>query len=180
MLGGLQGAIGWLMVASGLKPGMTAVAPVKLMLHLTTASIIFAGLVATATSLGRTALVGGDAMRPRVIALRRLAGWIVFTVLLQIAIGALVAGSKAGLIYNTWPLIDGTLVPPLSGLFFTTPWYREPRRQSPHRAVRTPYGGLSPARPDVVAGGALQAGTRRIRHRRGERLRSRASWPPRQ
>lgn len=122
LLGGLQGAIGWLMVASGLKPGMTAVAPVKLMLHLTTASIIFAGLVAAATSLGRTAL-GGSTLDTRVVALRRLAGWVVFTVVLQIAIGALVAGSKAGLIYNTWPMIDGTLVPPLSGLFFTTPWY---------------------------------------------------------
>jgi len=123
ILGGLQGAIGWLMVASGLKPGMTAVEPVKLMLHLTTASLIFAGLVATATSLGRTALVGGGTLDSAAVALRRLAGWVVVTVLLQIAIGALVAGSKAGLIYNTWPMIDGTLVPPLSGLFFTTPWY---------------------------------------------------------
>ncbi len=48
LLGGLQGAIGWIMVASGLKPGMTAVAPVKLMLHLTTASLILAGLLAVA------------------------------------------------------------------------------------------------------------------------------------
>ena len=44
-LGGLQGAIGWIMVASGLQPGMTAVAPLKLALHLTTASLILAGLV---------------------------------------------------------------------------------------------------------------------------------------
>ena len=108
MLGGLQGAIGWLMVASGLKPGMTAVEPVKLMLHLTTASLIFAGLVATATSLGRTALVGGgtlDSRRPLRCAVLLDGSWS--TVLLQIAIGALVAGSKAGLIYNTWPMIDG-------------------------------------------------------------------------
>src|SRR5689334_18667863 len=52
LLGGLQGAIGWIMVASGLKPGMTAVAPVKLMLHLTTASVIMAGLLAVASGLG--------------------------------------------------------------------------------------------------------------------------------
>ena len=45
ILGGLQGAIGWIMVASGLQPGMTAVAPIKLALHLTTASLILAGLV---------------------------------------------------------------------------------------------------------------------------------------
>jgi cytochrome c oxidase assembly protein subunit 15 len=115
-LGGLQGAIGWLMVASGLKPGMTAVAPVKLMLHLTTASIIFAGLVAVAVSLKARAAEDAPASA------RRVAGWLVVAVLVQIALGALVAGSKAGLIYNTWPLIDGTLVPPLKDLFFTTPW----------------------------------------------------------
>ncbi|MCZ8097681.1 MAG: COX15/CtaA family protein [Burkholderiales bacterium] len=115
-LGGLQGAIGWLMVASGLKPGMTAVAPVKLMLHLTTASIIFAGLVAVAVSLKeRAAERAPPSARP-------LAGWLVVAVLVQIALGALVAGSKAGLIYNTWPLIDGVIVPPLKDLFFTTPW----------------------------------------------------------
>ncbi len=115
-LGGLQGAIGWLMVASGLKPGMTAVAPVKLMLHLTTASIIFAGLVALAVSLRERAAEDAP------VAARRLAGWIVVAILAQIALGALVAGSKAGLIYNTWPLIDGTFLPPLRDLFFTAPW----------------------------------------------------------
>ncbi|MHB2166051.1 COX15/CtaA family protein [Alsobacter sp. R-9] len=116
-LGGLQGAIGWLMVASGLKPGMTAVAPVKLMLHLTTASIIFTGLVAVAVGLRERK---AEAVPGR---FRRLAGWTVVLTLLQIALGALVAGSKAGLIYNTWPLIDGRLIPPLSDLFFGTPWF---------------------------------------------------------
>src|SRR5919112_5380761 len=50
-LGGLQGAIGWIMVASGLEPGMTAVAPIKLMLHLVTASAILACLVWVASGL---------------------------------------------------------------------------------------------------------------------------------
>src|SRR5919112_1934129 len=50
-LGGLQGAIGWIMVASGLEPGMTAVAPIKLALHLTVASIILACLVWVAAGL---------------------------------------------------------------------------------------------------------------------------------
>ena len=117
-LGGLQGAIGWIMVASGLQPGMTAVAPVKLMAHLTTASLIFTGLVATVVSLSPARRA-----EPVHAGLRRLAGWTVALVLLQIALGALVAGSKAGLIYNTWPLIDGSFVPPLSSLFFGTPWF---------------------------------------------------------
>ena len=40
----------------------------------------------------------------------------------QIALGGLVAGSKAGLAYNSWPLMDGGLAPPLDGLFAVRPW----------------------------------------------------------
>src|SRR5215212_1441288 len=50
-LGGLQGAVGWIMVASGLKPGMTAVAPIKLTLHLLLAGAILAALLWVATGL---------------------------------------------------------------------------------------------------------------------------------
>jgi cytochrome c oxidase assembly protein subunit 15 len=49
---------------------------------------------------------------------------LVVLVLVQIYLGALVAGSRAGLIYNTWPLIDGALVPDLSRLWFEQPWWR--------------------------------------------------------
>ena len=51
LLLGLQGAIGWIMVASGLQPGMVAVAPVKLTLHLSFAGLFFASVVAFATWL---------------------------------------------------------------------------------------------------------------------------------
>ncbi|MDB5511231.1 MAG: heme synthase, partial [Enterovirga sp.] len=66
-LGGLQAAVGWIMVASGLEPGMVAVAPLKLMLHLTLAGIILAILVWVATGLaarragGSAAAAGGSA-----------------------------------------------------------------------------------------------------------------------
>jgi cytochrome c oxidase assembly protein subunit 15 len=116
-LGGLQGAIGWIMVASGLEPGMTAVAPIKLALHLTVASVILACLVWVASGLkDRSGSMGQEARAgyaPRV-----LTGLILF----QIALGGLVAGSKAGLTYNTWPLMDGALVPPASALFVAKPW----------------------------------------------------------
>ena len=116
-LGGLQGAIGWIMVASGLEPGMTAVAPIKLALHLTVASIILACLVWVAAGLkDRSQSVGGE--RAAGAAPRILVGLILF----QIALGGLVAGSKAGLTYNTWPLMDGVLVPPASALFVVNPW----------------------------------------------------------
>jgi cytochrome c oxidase assembly protein subunit 15 len=116
-LGGLQGAIGWIMVASGLEPGMTAVAPIKLALHLTVASIILACLVWVAAGLkDRSDAVRQEA--PAGYAPRILVGLILF----QIALGGLVAGSKAGLTYNTWPLMDGALVPPASALFVVKPW----------------------------------------------------------
>jgi heme a synthase len=119
-LGGFQGAIGWLMVASGLKEGMIAVAPVKLALHLTTACLILACLVWTARALRplspHPAPVGGQGA-----AVWRARG-IVGLLLVQIALGALVAGSKSGLTYNTWPLMDGSLVPGRDVLFSATPW----------------------------------------------------------
>ena len=113
----LQGAVGWIMVASGLKEGMVAVAPVKLTLHLMFASFFLASLVAMATWL-KPPLVPPRALRRRV----RIGSKLIFAVLLlQIALGGLVAGSKAGLIYNTWPLMDGAIMPPLSLLFAQTP-----------------------------------------------------------
>lgn len=115
-LGGLQGAIGWIMVASGLEPGMTAVAPIKLALHLTVASIILACLVWVAAGLkDRSASPAeqGAGYAPRVM---------VGLILAQIALGGLVAGSKAGYTYNTWPLMDGSLIPPSSAMFVVKPW----------------------------------------------------------
>jgi heme a synthase len=104
------------MVASGLEPGMTAVAPIKLALHLTLASVILACLVWVAAGLkDRTdqAFEVQAGYAPRI-----LLGLILF----QIVLGGLVAGSKAGFTYNTWPLMDGVLVPPASALFSVSPW----------------------------------------------------------
>jgi cytochrome c oxidase assembly protein subunit 15 len=115
-LGGLQGTIGWIMVASGLEPGMTAVAPIKLALHLTVASIILACLVWVAAGLKdrRAApLEQSPGYTPRIL---------LALVLAQIALGGLVAGSKAGYTYNTWPLMDGALLPSSSALFVMKPW----------------------------------------------------------
>lgn len=124
-LGGLQGAIGWIMVASGLEPGMVAVAPIKLMLHLVTASAILACLVWVAAGLrepsaaaGQGAARSGSLPRSSRVAPRILVG----LVLLQIALGGLVAGSKAGFTYNTWPLMDNAFLPAGSALFSVRPW----------------------------------------------------------
>ncbi|GJE36664.1 COX15/CtaA family protein [Methylobacterium persicinum] len=116
VLGGLQGAIGWIMVASGLEPGMTAVAPLKLALHLTTASLILAVVVWLAAG------ERPEALAPAPGRLRTTALLLPPMVLAQIFLGGLVAGSHAGLVYNTWPDMDGVLIPPADSLFAVRPW----------------------------------------------------------
>ncbi|NOU08025.1 MAG: COX15/CtaA family protein [Hyphomicrobiaceae bacterium] len=120
VLGGLQGALGWFMVQSGLVE-RTDVSQYRLMAHLTFASVLFAALVWTALSIGRK-----KRTQVRLATVARgstvLALAIVVGVMLQIALGALVAGLKAGLTYNTWPLMDGRLVP--KGLATLQPLWR--------------------------------------------------------
>jgi cytochrome c oxidase assembly protein subunit 15 len=121
LLGGLQGAIGWIMVQSGLVDRVT-VHPVKLGLHLGCAVLIFALLVWTAIEqwhAGRPeqAVHLSTTTRGQSVG----AGFLVALVYLQVLSGALVAGHRAGMTYNTWPLMDGRLVP--NGLGMLSPWW---------------------------------------------------------
>jgi heme a synthase len=116
-LGAVQGAIGWWMVASGLA-GRTEVSQYRLAFHLTLACVIYVAIVWTADRLvTRPAIT----VAPR---LRATANVLVVLVLAQIYLGALTAGLRAGLTYNTWPLIDGAFVPSSANLFFEQPWWR--------------------------------------------------------
>jgi len=116
LLLGLQGTIGWIMVASGLQPGMTAVAPVKLTLHLVFAGVFFASVIAFATWL--------TPLRRVEPARGRAGAWLLLVLLfVQIALGGLVAGSRAGFTFNTWPLMDGALIPSPATLFAGTPFW---------------------------------------------------------
>jgi len=116
-LGAVQGAVGWWMVASGLTERV-AVSQYRLAFHLTLACLIYAALVRTADRVSTSAPVA----TPRRIGLGASA--LLVLVLVQIYLGALVAGLHAGLIYNTWPLIDGSLVPSPSSLLFDQPAWR--------------------------------------------------------
>jgi cytochrome c oxidase assembly protein subunit 15 len=118
MLLGFQGLIGWIMVASGLKPGMTAVEPVDLAAHLLFASLFLAALVAMATSLS-----GGRLEAGMPASARWLSKLLCCLILLQLVLGALVAGSHAGLVYNSWPTMDGRFLPPFVELFAASPWF---------------------------------------------------------
>lgn len=104
-LGGLQGAIGWWMVASGLADRVS-VAPERLMVHLGLAFILFAALIWTALDAWR-----GEARQPLPSPWSALALGLMGLIFLQILLGALVAGNDAGLVYNDWPLMNGTLFP---------------------------------------------------------------------
>ena len=114
-LGGLQGAIGWWMVASGLVD-RTDVSQYRLATHLTLAAIIFAAVLYVARGLAP------HSASPASQDTRRFAGIMVLLVLFQLYLGGLVAGLNAGLSYNTWPLMDGTVVP--GGLFAIDPAWR--------------------------------------------------------
>ncbi len=128
---GLQGFVGWWMVSSGLTHRVE-VAQERLATHLLLASLTFAALVWLAAGRKRTLPNGGadkgssqDPGIERVPrALHHLASLAVVLVLVQIGLGGLVAGLRAGQAYNTWPLMDGSLIPPADVLGAMTPLWR--------------------------------------------------------
>jgi cytochrome c oxidase assembly protein subunit 15 len=116
-LGALQGAVGWWMVASGLT-ARVEVSQYRLATHLVLALLIFAAIVWTLRRLTD---------RPTVAAPPRLkvtAMALVALTFVQLYFGALVAGLRAGRVYNTWPDIDGAFIPSAERLLFEQPWWR--------------------------------------------------------
>ncbi len=113
ILGGLQGALGWYMVKSGLVDRID-VSQYRLAAHLGLAVLLFGFVFWTLLQLGKQSPAAID-NNPRT----RAAILIVVLVFAQILLGALVAGTHAGRIYNTWPLIDGALWP--DGLLSKSP-----------------------------------------------------------
>jgi heme a synthase len=116
-LGALQGAVGWWMVASGLADRIE-VSQYRLATHLVLACVIYVALIWTAQRLGERPAA------PLPWRIRATAFGLLILVLVQIYLGALVAGLRAGYIYNTWPLIDGALLPDTARLFSDTPLWR--------------------------------------------------------
>lgn len=118
VLVGLQGALGWYMVQSGLS-GRVDVSQYRLAAHLGLAFVILGTLVWLLLSLGRPR--GGFFQ----LGITPKSCWVAAVLLglifLQVELGALVAGLKAGLAYTTWPLMDGRFVP--EGLMVLEPWY---------------------------------------------------------
>jgi cytochrome c oxidase assembly protein subunit 15 len=105
LLGGLQGVVGWWMVASGLSDRVS-VAPERLMIHLGLAFALLGALVWTALDAW-----GGWARQTLPSPWGRRALALLALIYMQILLGALVAGNDAGLVYNDWPRMNGRLLP---------------------------------------------------------------------
>lgn len=134
-LGALQGFLGWFMVASGFFAHRTAVSPYRLVIHLGMAFLIFALLLWTALRLMRAppAEAAPAPLRRGVLATGVLA-------IVAMLAGGFVAGIRAGFDYNTFPLMDGRLVP--AGYFALEPWFLNlfetiPAVQFNHRLLAT-------------------------------------------
>ena len=108
LLGALQGALGWYMVRSGLVDD-PRVSQYRLTAHLGMAFLIFAAMFSTALGLLTPAPAPTDPARGR---LRRYASGLSALIFLMVLSGGLVAGIRAGLAYNTFPLMNGHVVPP--------------------------------------------------------------------
>jgi cytochrome c oxidase assembly protein subunit 15 len=122
VLGGLQGAIGWWMVASGLVGDRVDVAPYRLAIHLGLAFLILGLIAWYVMKLSRPAR---DLLQARRAAIRGAARWggvLAALVFVQILLGALVAGLDAGRSYIDWPLMQGGWLPP--GMWEMAPAWR--------------------------------------------------------
>lgn len=112
-LGGLQGFLGWYMVASGLVE-RTDVSQYRLAMHLGLAVVIYGAIFWVALGLGKKQEKGTASK-----SLNWQAWGLTGLIFLQIIAGAFVAGLKAGKAYNTWPLMDGRFIP--NDLFIMQP-----------------------------------------------------------
>lgn len=117
LLGGLQGALGWFMVASGLVDRID-VSPYRLTAHLGMAVALYGLVFWIALGLLRPTAVWA----PHVKRLPAGAWALLALVFVTILSGGFVAGNDAGMTYNTFPLMDGHLVP--AGYLDEAPWWR--------------------------------------------------------
>ena len=121
-LGGVQGAIGWWMVSSGLTGTMLDVASYRLATHLGLAFVILGLIAWYAMLLGRSEAALMTARRGREAKLFSLSTGLMHFTFLQILLGALVAGIDAGRAFPTWPLMGDGFFPPYP--FDLTPVWR--------------------------------------------------------
>lgn len=118
LLGGLQGAMGWYMVKSGLVDD-PRVSQYRLTAHLSLAFVIFIAM--TWVALGLLAERSRAVASAEVTRLQRIGFWLALLVFYMVVTGGFVAGIRAGKAYNTFPLMNGHFIPP--EIFMIEPWY---------------------------------------------------------
>ncbi|MCM8611146.1 COX15/CtaA family protein [Accumulibacter sp.] len=118
VLGGLQGAMGWYMVKSGLVDD-PRVSHYRLTAHLSLAFLIFIAMFWVALDLLSTRR--GTTHDAALRSLQRVGFWLTLLVGYMVVSGGFVAGIRAGRAYNTFPLMNGHVLPPES--FIIEPWY---------------------------------------------------------
>jgi cytochrome c oxidase assembly protein subunit 15 len=116
-LGALQGAMGWFMVKSGLVDD-PRVSQYRLTAHLGLAFAIYGLMFWEALALLRPR---SRVLAPRLASLRRLSAWLVGLIFFMVLTGGLVAGIRAGFAYNTFPLMNGQVIP--DEIFALSPWW---------------------------------------------------------
>ena len=121
LLGGLQGAIGWWMVSSGLSGDRLDVASYRLATHLGLAFVILGVLAWYILLLSRPEKDLMQARRGKEAKLYSLSTGLLHASFVQILLGALVAGIDAGRTFTDWPLMAGGVFPP--DAFGLTPWW---------------------------------------------------------
>jgi cytochrome c oxidase assembly protein subunit 15 len=119
LLGALQGGMGWYMVKSGLVDN-PHVSQYRLTAHLGLAFVIYAAMFRVALDLLYP--VGTSLMNSRLQGLCRFSIALSVLIFIMVLSGGFVAGIRAGLAYNTFPLMDGHVIPP--EIFMLEPWYR--------------------------------------------------------
>lgn len=119
VLGGLQGALGWFMVKSGLVAD-PRVSQFRLTAHLGMAFVILAAMLWTALSLRRRDDGAPGVRVPR--RARTVARTLAVLVFAQVLLGGLVAGTRAGFAYNTFPSMNGAIVP--DEIMMLSPWWK--------------------------------------------------------
>jgi cytochrome c oxidase assembly protein subunit 15 len=118
VLGGLQGAMGWYMVQSGLVDD-PRVSQFRLTAHLGIALAIFAAMLWAGMSLVASKRAEHGAPQGST---RRLAFGVAALVFVMALTGGFVAGIRAGFAYNTFPLMNGSIVP--AEIFLIDPWWK--------------------------------------------------------
>jgi cytochrome c oxidase assembly protein subunit 15 len=118
LLGGMQGAMGWYMVKSGLVDD-PRVSQYRLVAHLSLAFLIFISMMWVA--LGLWAERARETANVALKKLQRTGFWLAILVFYMVITGGFVAGIRAGKAYNTFPLMNGYVLPPES--FMIEPWY---------------------------------------------------------